>query len=38
MYLITTLVVLLTGAEAADKVTSGIKHVPDQGAAASREG
>jgi hypothetical protein len=37
-YLITTLVVLLTGAEATDKATSGTKHLTDQGAAASREG
>jgi hypothetical protein len=37
-YLITTFVVLLTGAEAADKATSGTRHLPDQGAIASREG
>jgi hypothetical protein len=37
-YLITTLVVVLAGGEAADKATSGAQHLPDQGAAASREG
>jgi hypothetical protein len=37
-YLITTIVVLLKGDEAADKATSGLKHLPDQGAAASRDG
>jgi hypothetical protein len=37
-YLITTFVVLLAGDEALDKVTSGTKHLPDQGAATSREG
>jgi hypothetical protein len=37
-YLITTFIVLLIGAEAADKATSGTRHLPDQGAAASREG
>jgi hypothetical protein len=36
-YLITTFVVLLTGAEAADKATSGAQHLPDQGVVASRE-
>jgi hypothetical protein len=36
-YLITTFVVLLAGAEAADKATSGTCHLPDQGAVASRE-
>jgi hypothetical protein len=37
-YLITTFVVLLTCAKVADKATSGTQYVPDQGAAASREG
>jgi hypothetical protein len=37
-YLITIFVVLLGGAKAADKATSGTKHLPDQGVAASREG
>jgi hypothetical protein len=37
-YLVTIFVVLLTGAEAIDKATSGARHLPDQGAAASREG
>jgi hypothetical protein len=37
-YLVTTFVVLLTGAEAADKATSSAQHLPDQGAATSREG
>jgi hypothetical protein len=37
-YLVTTFVVLLVGAEAADKVISGTRHLPDQGAATSREG
>jgi hypothetical protein len=37
-YLITIFVVLLTGAEAADKATLGARHLPDHGAAASREG
>jgi hypothetical protein len=37
-YLITIFVVLLTGDEAADKATSGTSHLPDQGAATSREG
>jgi hypothetical protein len=36
-YLITTFVVLLTGAEAADKATSGTQHLLDQGATTSRE-
>jgi hypothetical protein len=36
-YLVTTFVVLLTGAEAADKAISGARHLPDQGAVASRE-
>jgi hypothetical protein len=37
-YLITIFVVLLTGDEAADKATSGTKHLPNQGAVASRVG
>jgi hypothetical protein len=37
-YLRTTFDVLLAGAEAADKVTSGARHLPNQGVAASREG
>jgi hypothetical protein len=37
-YLVTTFVVLLTGAEEADKTISGARHLPDQGAATSREG
>jgi hypothetical protein len=37
-YLITIFVVLLTGAEAVDKATLDTRHLPDQGAAASREG
>jgi hypothetical protein len=37
-YLITTFIVLLVGAEAANKAQSGARHLPDQGAAASREG
>jgi hypothetical protein len=37
-YLVTTFVVLLAGAEATDKVILGVGHLPDQGAAASREG
>jgi hypothetical protein len=37
-YLITAFVVLLVGAEAVDKATSGARHLPDQGVAASREG
>jgi hypothetical protein len=36
-FLITSFVVLLVGAEAADKVTSGVRHLPDQGATTSRE-
>jgi hypothetical protein len=36
-YLVTTIVVLLAGAKAADKATSGTRHLPDQGAAASRD-
>jgi hypothetical protein len=37
-YLVTAFVVLLTGAEAADKTISGARHLPDQGAVASRKG
>jgi hypothetical protein len=37
-YLITIFVVLLVGVEAADKATSVTQHLPDQGAAALREG
>jgi hypothetical protein len=37
-YLITTFVVLLTGAEETDKATSGARHLPDQGAVGPREG
>jgi hypothetical protein len=37
-YLITKFVVLLTCDETADKATLGTKHLPDQGAAASRAG
>jgi hypothetical protein len=37
-YLITIFVVLLVGAEVADKATLGTRHLPDQGAVASREG
>jgi hypothetical protein len=37
-YLITTFVVLLASAEAADKATSGTQHLPDQVAATAREG
>ncbi len=37
-YLVTTFVVLFASAEAADKATSGTQHLPDQGAATSREG
>jgi hypothetical protein len=37
-YLITIFIVLLACAEVADKATSGAQHLPDQGAAASREG
>jgi hypothetical protein len=36
-YLVTIFVVLLIGAEAADKAISGTRHLPDQGAIASRE-
>jgi hypothetical protein len=37
-YLLTTIIVLLTGAEAADKATLGARHLLDHGAATSREG
>jgi hypothetical protein len=37
-YLITTFVVLLAGVEVADKATSGVRHLPNQGAAALRKG
>jgi hypothetical protein len=37
-YLLTTVVVLLTGDEAANKAKSDATHLPDQGAASSREG
>jgi hypothetical protein len=37
-YHITTFVVLLTAVKVADKAQSGARHLPDQGAAASREG
>jgi hypothetical protein len=37
-YLVTTIVVLLTGVVAANKVTLGAWHLPDQGATTSREG
>jgi hypothetical protein len=37
-YLITTFVVLLAGVEATNKAQPGAGHLPDQGAAASREG
>jgi hypothetical protein len=37
-YLIKKFVVLLAGDEAADKATSGTKHLPNEGAEASREG
>jgi hypothetical protein len=33
-YLVTIFVVLLSGAEAADKAISGARHLPDQGATA----
>jgi hypothetical protein len=36
-YLVTTIIVLLAGAEAVDKATSSTQHLPDQGATASRE-
>jgi hypothetical protein len=37
-YLIRTFVVLLVGAEAANKAQPGAQHLPDQGASPSREG
>jgi hypothetical protein len=37
-YFLTTIVVLLTGDEAVNKTTSDARHLPDQGAAALREG
>jgi hypothetical protein len=37
-YLITIFVVLLTGAETVDKATSSAQHLPNQEAAAQREG
>jgi hypothetical protein len=37
-YLITTFVILLAGAEATDKAQLGSQHLPNQGAATSREG
>jgi hypothetical protein len=37
-YLLTTIVVLLVGDEAADKATSDARHLPDQRATPSREG
>jgi hypothetical protein len=37
-YLLTTFVVLLTGVEAADKAILGARHLPNKGAATSREG
>jgi hypothetical protein len=37
-YLVTIFVVLLAGAEAADKVISGARHLPDQGTSTFREG
>jgi hypothetical protein len=37
-YLITIFVVLLTSVEAANKAISGTQHLPDQGAATSKEG
>jgi hypothetical protein len=37
-YLVTTFVVLLAGAETTDKAISGARHLPNQRAAASREG
>jgi hypothetical protein len=38
VYLLTTIVVLLKGDEAFDKAKSDAPHLPDQGAAPSREG
>jgi hypothetical protein len=37
-YLVTTFVVLLTGAKVVNKAISGARHLPDQGVASSREG
>jgi hypothetical protein len=37
-YLVTIFVVLLVCVEAINKAISGIRHLPDQGAAASRKG
>jgi hypothetical protein len=37
-YLVTIFIVLLAGAEAANKAISGTHHLLDQGAATSREG
>jgi hypothetical protein len=37
-YLLTTIVVLLAGDEAADRATLDTRHLPDQGAAPSRKG
>jgi hypothetical protein len=37
-YLITTFLILLVGAEAADKATLDTRHLPDQWATISREG
>jgi hypothetical protein len=37
-YLLTTIVVLLAGDEAADKATLHARHLPDQGVAPLREG
>jgi hypothetical protein len=37
-YLITIFFVLLTGVETADKATSSAQHLPNQGAAAQRDG
>jgi hypothetical protein len=36
-YFVTTFVVLIAGAEAADKAISGTRHLPNQEAAALRE-
>jgi hypothetical protein len=38
IYLLTTIVVLLTGDEAVNKATSDARHLPNQGAAPLREG
>jgi hypothetical protein len=38
IYLLIIIVVLFIGDEAADKAKSDAKHLPDQGAAPSREG